>query len=138
MPRYLRLFFFLTFFSYNCLYAEALNNIKPNFHSMSCNSLLLKLIKESSFNKTFTDLDLTFGFERDNVRYIGIIFAKRLENNRYSVYANCELDLINQTLSIIDQEQPIPIKINKKYIPWIKTKCSSNENVYLNTAKLPD
>ena len=62
----------------------------------------------------------------------------KLENDRYGVYGNYDLDLVNATLKHIDRDPPISIKINKKYIPFVAVKCTREENEYINTGRLPD
>ena len=93
------------------------------------------LIEESSFGDTFKKLNLALAFERDNEQYVGIKIAEKMENDRYGVYGNYDLDLVNATLKHIDRDPPISIKINKKYIPFVAVKCTREENEYINTFK---
>ena len=58
------------------------------------------------------------------------------ENN--GVYANYEIDLANQTLMSIDSSPETLVEINKDYIPFIADKCTPDQNVYINTATVPD
>ena len=101
---------------------------------------MLGLIMDSSFNKKFQDknLALEFFFERHDDRYIGLKFVTRAGDDKGGIYGNFELDLVNRTLKIIDPDPPIPIKINKDYVPFIAKKCTSDKNIYGNTGHLPD
>lgn len=124
----------------NAGYSVTLSKAKHNFNTMSCDDLMLGLVKESSYNKVFSDkkLGLEFGFERYNERYLMIVFVQRNEQDRAMVYANFELDLVKVTLKKLDPDPPVPIKINAEYIPFIANKCTPDQNLYINTSALPD
>lgn len=101
---------------------------------------MVGLISESSYNQTFSDknLALVFGFERQDNR-IGITFSHKVKGRKNNgVYANFELDLLNNRLMYIDRYPSIEIKINKDYVPFIAEKCTPDDNVYVNTASIPD
>lgn len=121
----------------NSLYSAAVSHSR-SLNKMSCCQLMHALIEESSFGETFKKLNLALAFERDNEQHVGIKIAEKMENDRYGVYGNYELDLVNATLKHIDRDPPIPIKINKKYIPFVAAKCTREENEYINTGRLPD
>jgi len=124
----------------NDIYSITLQNTQHTFANMSCNDLMLGLIKESSFKKKFQDknLALEFYFERTNVKYIILKFVKKAGDDNGGIYANFKLNLVNKTLHIIDPYPPIKIKINKDYVPFIADKCTPEKNVYGNTGRLPD
>lgn len=139
MFKFIRLSCFLAiFYSCNSLYSAIVNHTDYDLNKMSCSDLMIDMILGSSLNKTFKDFDLAFGFERINDNHIMIKVVRKVENHRNGVYANLDLNLAESTLNNIDREQPIPIKINKHYIPFIATKCTPDEDLYVNTGKLPD
>lgn len=130
----------ITLCAYSSSYSVVEGNNNHNFVSMSCKELMIGMIRESSFNKKFADkeLALEFFFERYSDRYIYLNSVRRGGVGHGLIYANFQLDLVNQTLNIIDPDPPIPIKINKKYIPFIADKCTPDQNLYGNTGRLPD
>ena len=121
----------------NSLYSAVVNH-SNNMSKMSCCQLMHALIEESSFGETFKKLNLALAFERDDAQHVGIKIAEKMENDRYGVYGNYDLDIVNATLKHIDRDPPISIKINKKYISLIATKCTQEENEYINTGRPPD
>lgn len=138
MFKILKFVCFCTILFANDGFASPFNFNQHNLAKMSCRDLIFNLINHSSFKDNFRNLSLFYGFERHDEKYIGIVFATGMENNRKGVYANLQLDLFNNTLNFIDNDVPIPVKIDKNYIPFIKSKCTPEENLYLRTGKLPE
>jgi hypothetical protein len=120
------------------VHSADIKNNQQKLRSMSCNDLMHSLMWESSYSKTLHDRDLAFAYERYDKTTIMIKVVKKIENNRNAVYANLELDLAKNTLNNIDRDQPIPITINQKYIPFISKKCTPDMNWYINTGRLPE
>jgi hypothetical protein len=132
--------FFISVSPCHSLYSATLGETNHDYAGMQCDALMLGLIKESSYNKTFSDkkLALVFGFERHDNK-IGITFSHKVIGSvNNEVYANFQLDLVSQKLLYIDPEPSIEININKDYLPYIAEKCTPEENIYVNIAKLPD
>ncbi len=138
-------FFRLLFFCFSLCachenWAVAAENANHDFVNMSCSDLMLGLINESSFSKKFHDkrMALEFYFERSNDKYMVLKFVRRAGVDKDGIYGNFKLDLVNRTLKFIDPSPPVPIKINKDYIPFIAKKCTPDQNLYGNTGHLPD
>ena len=114
--------------------------VKSNYINMSCNDLMLGLVEDSSFNKIFSDkkLSLKFYFERIDGAHIIIKFVRGAGVANGLIYANFELDLVNNTLKNIDLETSKSIIIKKDYIPFIAKKCTIDQNLYGDTGRLPD
>ncbi|CAM4430147.1 MAG: hypothetical protein LEGION0403_FIIPPAGN_02213 [Legionella sp.] len=138
MVQYVKLFCVLTILVSNNYLYSATANKAIELSRMKCNDLMVSLVFGSSYGMTMEKLDLSFAFERINENHIMIKVVKEIENHRMGVHANLELDLVNETLSNIDAETPKSIKINTKYIPYISKKCTKENNVYVNTGRLPD
>lgn len=139
MYKYFKLFCFISvFYTNNYLYSATVSTANHHFSNMSCRDLLVELILESSFNKTFSELRLAFGFERIDHNNIMIKVVRKIENNRNGVYANLELNLASCTLNNIDREESALMEINKEYVPFIAEKCTPEENLYVNTGRLPN
>lgn len=68
------------------------------FTNMSCNELMIGLIKDSSFNKKFMDksMSLEFYFERHDDKNIGLTFVRTSGKGKGIIYANFNLDLVNR------------------------------------------
>lgn len=130
--------FLIILFINSQAHSAHIKNNPQKLANMGCNDLMHSLMRESSYGKTLHDRDLAFDYERYNNTLIIIKVVEKIENNRYAVYANLELDLAKNTLNNIDRENPIPITINKKYIPSISKKCTPEMNWYINTGKLPE
>lgn len=130
----------ISFCAWNGSCSTTQDHVEPNYFKMTCSDLLLRLIKQSSFHKTFSDqkLALEFYFERNDAEHIIFKFVQRAGDAKGQIYANFELDLVNNTLMIIDPDPPIPIKVQKNYIPFIAEKCTPDQNLYGNTGRLPD
>lgn len=104
------------------------HKLEPN----SCADLLLNLIKTSSYRETFMDKKkaMEFYFERsvDN-KSISMVFSDKSVSIRGIPEAFGDLDLVNGTLNIMALEIPVPIQINKQYLPAIAEKCTQDTNI---------
>ena len=130
--RFIKLIYFclLIFLSLNSYALNSPPN-KSNYAGLSCNELINKLMRESSYK--FLDKNLILYYERYNNRYVGITNVCRQK----CIYANFQLDLYKGTLRYIDPSPEILIKINKEYIPFIAKECTPDKNLY-RRGKLPD
>lgn len=141
MSRFFLLFFLSApLYFYNNLYAAGLRDVEQDVSGMSCNELMLGLIKTSSFNKTFVDkkMMLVFGFERYSNNIIMLVFIRTKGIDKGGVYVNLELNLVDYKLTNIDPDPSVPLKINNKYVPYIADKCTPDKNIRVYKGKLPD
>lgn len=131
--------FLYAFIYLHSVYATTTDHFNHNFSKMTCNELMVGLIKESSLHEKFHDprLGLVFGFERRDNSHIGIVFMHTAGKNEGIIYGNFILNLNKGRLQFIDYDHPIPIKINQNYIPYIATKCTPDKNIYLKIGRGP-
>lgn len=130
----LRLFIVISYLiasAFNC--SNASNSEKQrDFSKMTCRQLVLHMLDESSHYDQFADkrISLECFNERYSLSIITLCCVRRAGIDKNGIYANYELDLDKRKLTEPGLEIPLQIKINTDYIPFIKEKCTPEENVY--------
>ena len=116
----------------------AIVNKFDNIEQLSCYDLMSRLIKTSPLGELFKDksMELDFKFERYDNDYLILVLVTIDNPRQNSVYANFALNLINFTLYSMDLTPRVGIKIYKQYVPFIKEKCTPEENIYIHTGRL--
>lgn len=136
--KYIAPIFFYLMFNLYTIQSFATKNTFENLDKLSCYDLMSRLVKTSPLGELFKDksMKLDFKFERYDSDYLILVLVTIDNPRQNSVYANFALNLNNFSLYSMDLTPRVGIKIYKQYVPFIKEKCTPEENVYIHTGRL--